>query len=76
MHDDTHAFIIRVWHEAADEDDHSGAWRGSIIHVGSECRQYFQNLDGIVRFIEEQLGVSGRRRRFTVRSLLGRSGND
>ena len=76
MQDDTHAFIVRVWHEAEDTDGRSGAWRGSIIHVGSECRQYFQNLDGIVRFIEEQLGVSGRRRRRSMRSLLGRLGND
>jgi hypothetical protein len=76
VQDDTHAFIVRVWHEPEDEDSHSGSWRGSIIHVGSESRQHFQNLDGIVRFIEERLGVSGRRRRLTMRSLLGRLGND
>ena len=76
MQDNTHAFIVRVWHEPEDQDSLSGAWRGSIIHVGSECRQHFQNLDGIVRFIEQQLGVPNRRRRLSMRSLLGRFGND
>lgn len=76
MRDEMHAFIVRVWHEAGDEDGHSGAWRGSIDHVGSAHRQYFHDLDGIVRFIEEQLGVAGKRRRITLRSVLGRLGND
>ena len=76
MHDDTHAFIVRIWHETADVDGSAGAWRGSIDHVGSTRRHYFQDLDGIVRFIEEQLGVAGRRRRATWRALLARLGND
>ena len=57
MENDTHSFIIRVWYEAQDGDGNILAWRGSIDHVGSKNRLYFQNFDGIVRFIQEQSGV-------------------
>ncbi|MBG7609482.1 MAG: hypothetical protein IZT55_01310 [Anaerolineae bacterium] len=57
MNADTHSFIIRVWHEAQDSDGNILAWRGSIDHVGSNKRLYFQNLDGISNFIQEQSGV-------------------
>jgi hypothetical protein len=54
---DTHSFIIRVWYEAQDGEGNILAWRGSIDHVGSNKRLYFQNLDGIASFIQEQSGV-------------------
>ena len=57
MNTDTHSFIIRVWYEAQDSEGNILAWRGSIDHVGSENRLYFQDLDGIARFIQEQSGV-------------------
>ena len=57
MNTDTHSFIIRVWYEAQDSDGNILAWRGSIDHVGSEKRLYFQDLEGIARFIQEQSGV-------------------
>ena len=57
MKTDTHSFIIRVWYEAQDSEGNILAWRGSIDHVGSEKRLYFQDLEGIARFIQEQSGV-------------------
>jgi len=57
LNTDTHSFIIRVWYEAQDSNGNILAWRGSIDHVDSNKRLYFQNLDGIAHFIQEQSGV-------------------
>lgn len=73
---DTHAFIVRIWHEALDDEGNIVAWRGSIDHVGSDNRLYFQDLDGIVRFIKERAGVNTKRSRFSWKSLLTRTGHD
>ncbi len=72
---DTQAFIVRIWHEALDDEGNITAWRGSIDHVGRDQRLYFHDLDGIVRFIQEQTGVDSRRSRFTWRSVLARIRN-
>jgi hypothetical protein len=73
---DTHAFIVRIWHEATDDEGHTTAWRGTIDHVGSESRLYFQDLDGILRFIQEQTGMSPKQPRFSWRSLLPGIGHE
>ena len=54
---DTQAFVVRVWHEATDEEGHATAVRGSIDHVGSGKRLYFHDLNGIVRFIQEYVSL-------------------
>jgi hypothetical protein len=69
---DTHAFIVRIWHEAQDEEGTIVAWRGSIDHVGSDERLYFHDLTGIVRFIQEQTGVDASSSRFRWRMLWDR----
>lgn len=61
MQGDTQAFIVRIWHEALDDEGHIAAWRGSIEHVGSDKRLYFQDLDSLVGFIQEQLGIEAKR---------------
>jgi hypothetical protein len=70
LNTDTHSFIIRVWHESQDSDGNILAWRGSIDHVGSNKRLYFQNLDGIAQFIQEQSGVCKARNSSTWRAPL------
>jgi hypothetical protein len=54
---DSYAFIIRIWCEAFDEKGNVSNWRGSIDYVGGNQRLYFENLDGIVRFIQEQTKI-------------------
>lgn len=58
---DTHSFIVRIWHETEDDEGNIIVWRGSVDHVGSDKRLYFQDLDGMVRFIEEQVGSNDSR---------------
>lgn len=60
MDNETHAFIIRVWYESQDNDGKVVTWRGSIDHVGGNKRLYFQDLNGAVKFIQEQSGIHGK----------------
>jgi hypothetical protein len=55
---DSYAFIVRIWCEAFDEKGNVCNWRGSIDHVGGNQKLYFENLDGIARFIQEQTKIN------------------
>ena len=55
MEDDTHSFVVRIWHEALDQEGNPTAWRGYVDHIASGKRYYFADLKGIVSFIEQQL---------------------
>jgi hypothetical protein len=57
MHGNTNSFVVRIWHEAVDSEGNVTTWRGSIEHVGSARRLYFQDLDQLVAFIEDHAGV-------------------
>jgi len=54
---DTQSFIIRIWHEAVNDDGRVLAWRGSVDHVGSARRIYFQDMEQAVRFISKESGI-------------------
>lgn len=69
---DTQAFIVRIWHEAEDEEGRPIAWQGSVQQVGSDKRLYFQELDGILHFIQEQTGIKARRGASKWRKWLAR----
>lgn len=62
MKDDTQSFVVRVWHEAATDQDETVVWHGSIDHVGANKRLYFADLDAVVRFIQERAGMVSRSR--------------
>ena len=53
----THSFIIRIWHEAVDNEGNILTWRGSIEHVGSGERLNFSRLDEFTEFIREESGL-------------------
>jgi hypothetical protein len=53
---DTHTFIVRIWQENAGESPVEHGWRGLILHVGSDRRQYFFALSDVSHFIQEQTG--------------------
>jgi hypothetical protein len=55
----TESFIIRIWFEERAEASGRTLWRGSITHVGSNQRRYFQDLSAIAPFIAAQLGIDG-----------------
>jgi hypothetical protein len=72
LENDTQSFVVRIWHEAVDAEGHVVVWRGSIDHVGSGKRLYFDELGGIVRFIREVMGGSVRRPKLRVKLLFDR----
>jgi hypothetical protein len=51
----TQSFILRIWSEAVDDDDYVTALRGSIDHVGTGKRLYFQDLNEIARFVRDYI---------------------
>ena len=57
MHNQNYSFVVRVWLESTNESEETAPWRGSIEQVGSDCRFYFSDLDGITRFIQTQIGA-------------------
>lgn len=56
MEEETHSFIIRIW-DAIDGPGNrpEETWRGSIDYVGSGKRLYFNDLNSIASFIQEQI---------------------
>ncbi len=57
MRGDTQSFIVRIWHEVIDKEGRIVVWRGSIDHVGSDKRMYFNDLGAVARFIQERIGL-------------------
>lgn len=57
MQGDTHSFVVRIWHEALDDQGHIAAWRGSIERVGDTDRTYFVDLSEIACYIEGRIGL-------------------
>ncbi len=58
---DTYSFVVRIWHEALDSEGHITTWRGSIDQVGDDERLYFHDLEQIVQFIQERVGLENQR---------------
>ncbi len=54
------AFIVRVWCESGGEIAGAvRAWRGSIEHVASGERAFFQELDAVIAFMKPHLVALG-----------------
>jgi hypothetical protein len=54
------SFIVRVWCESGDGEARAvRAWRGSIEHVPSGQRVYFQELDAVIAFMKPHLVALG-----------------
>jgi hypothetical protein len=57
LHSQNFSFVVRIWLESTYSDGKNSIWRGSIEQVGSDCRIYFSDLDGITRFIQTQIDL-------------------
>ena len=53
------SFIIRIWLEETAAETGLTTWRGSITHVQSGEKQYFEGLDAIAEFIMSYLKELG-----------------
>jgi hypothetical protein len=47
-----HAFVVRIWLEEAARGGKPALWRGSIGHVLSREKIYFQDLSKVLAFIK------------------------
>jgi hypothetical protein len=69
-----HSFIIHIWQEE-ETGENLKDWRGSIDYVGNDKRLYFRNPEGILPFIESQIGVrlkpTPRTWKHFLRSIVG-----
>ncbi len=54
-----HAFIIRIWLEAAPVAGQQAIWRGHITHVASGERRQVQSLCGVQGFLADYLQGMG-----------------
>jgi hypothetical protein len=71
----TESFVIRIWDETVGKGEHEASWRGSIERVGSGKRLYFCDLNAIVRFLQEELGLEARASRGWWRGFSLRGGH-
>lgn len=54
-----HAFVIRIWLEAAPVAGQQAIWRGHITHVASGERRQVQSLCGVQGFLADYLHGMG-----------------
>ena len=76
LENNSYAFIVRIWGEATDDAGNPIQWRGSIDQVGSNKRLYFSDLEGITRFIREQIQDKSDRSAHGWQRWLVRISND
>jgi hypothetical protein len=51
------AFLVNFWFEPGDTDPSPrGGWRGSVEHLGSGRRLYFNHIAGLIGFLSSWLG--------------------
>jgi hypothetical protein len=72
MGNEIQSFIVRVWNESEGSDDQGLSFRGSIDHVGSGKRLYFDKLEAMVHFIEARLDVGARHPRTRWQTWIAR----
>jgi hypothetical protein len=57
---DSHSFVIRIWLEDAEAAETNALWRGYITHVLDHRHHYFQDLSGVIHFIQPYLDIWGK----------------
>lgn len=60
-----HAFVIRIWLEEVCPETGVPKWRGHIVHLPSRTERNFDQLETMLRFIEDWLITDAWGRRVT-----------
>ena len=68
---DTCSFIVRIWNEGSDSDARITDWRGSVDCIGNGHQLHFYDLERLVQFIQEQVGLQSGRSRAPKRAGSG-----
>lgn len=76
MQSDMHAFVIRIWCEARNEDGSIRLWRGAIEHVNTGRRLHFQDLAVALRLLQQESGIKATQttphpNAYTWRAVIG-----
>lgn len=53
MQEGVHSFVVRIWSEAADDNNDTSAWRGTVEDVLSGESLHFQDFDGLLDVIQQ-----------------------
>jgi hypothetical protein len=53
----SHAFVVKIWLEELETEDHRALWSGWITHVNTRERRYFRALSEILDFITPRLAA-------------------
>ncbi|KAA3657733.1 MAG: hypothetical protein DWQ04_27205 [Chloroflexi bacterium] len=53
LEEKTYSFIVKIWFEEEEDVTPAQIWRGHVTHIPSRKRVYFNNYDGVVRFIDQ-----------------------
>lgn len=54
----SHSFVMRLWQEWGDSEHSVGVWRGSITHVETQNRHYFQTFTQLVHILATYIDTS------------------
>ena len=57
---DTCSFVVRIWNEGSESDGRITDWRGSVDCIGNGHRLHFYDLERLVHFIQEQVGLQSK----------------
>lgn len=47
----SHSFVLRLWQEWGDSEQTVGVWRGSVTHVQTQKRDYFQTFSQMAHIL-------------------------
>jgi hypothetical protein len=74
---DNHTFVIRIWREGINREKQNPIWRGSIYHVATDERIYFDDVEKVVAFIQTKIGnnVRNTSRKTTIIKVVIRTLN-
>lgn len=51
LNEQSHAFVVKIWHERRDVADAEAVWRGSVDDVQGGARVYFDSLATLCGFL-------------------------
>jgi hypothetical protein len=61
MNDQTHAFVVKIWHERRDIAGAEPIWRGSVDDVQGGPRLYFDSLGVLCSYLTRRAGLAADR---------------
>jgi hypothetical protein len=56
----SHSFIVRIWQEQREFSSSPPEWRGVIEHIPDGERQYFQQIEEILPFMQIFINANSR----------------